>query len=308
MLIRTWLVATVALLVVGAPVHFDLVTEDRLGPLVATTEVAASGEGGYPGPATDFDSLPSVNYAGLDVALLEVRVVPDNRSGRPIVVAEIAVRNTSPVQARLLLKMVQLVGPEGQLTAPDRFDYTDNRSRLAVEPGRVEGGLLVFKLRGGASPLATDYALQIGEEGRWPVTLPLDGPVPAPAYPMPLDVTVGEPIRYRGLSITLLDARSALQYGVYRAQIGQHLAVIEVSVSGPSESASALDRSAWALLDDDSGRSPIRAVPGPPPASGKGKSTVLVFAYDTEASSLTLVVGQGDDRQVVAEFKVQSFE
>lgn len=308
MLIRMWLVATVALLVVGAVVHFELVTEDRLGPLVATTEVAASGDGGFPGPATDFDSLPSVNYAGLDVALLEVRVVPDNRSGRPIVVAEIAVRNTSSVQARLLLKMVQLVGPEGELTAPDRFDYTDHRSRLVVEPGRVEGGLLVFKLGGSASPVVTDYALQIGEDGRWPVTLPLQGPVPTPVYPLPLDVTVGEPIGYQGLTITLLDARTALQYGVYRAQIGQHLAVVEVSVNGPSQSASALDRSAWALLDDDSGRSPIRAVPGAPPGNGERTTTVLVFAYDTEASSLTLVVGQGDDRQVVAEFKVQSFE
>ncbi len=306
-LVRMWWAATAVLLAVGAAAHFDLVTEDRLGPLVATTEVAAGG-GGFPGPGTDFDSLPSVRYAGIDVGLLAARVVPDNRTGRPIVIAEIAVRNTSSVQARLLLRMVQLAGPDGELIAADRFDYTDHRSRLVVEPGAVDRGLLVFKLGPGRPPILSDYRLQIGEEGRWPADLPLDGPVPPALYPLPLEVTADEPTDYRGLSITLLDARSALQYRLYRARIGQHLALIEVSISGPSTLVASLDRSAWALLDDDSGRSPIRAVTGERSADGEAVTTVLVFAYDTEASALRLAIGQGEQRRVVAEFEAQAFE
>ncbi|MGI9595674.1 MAG: hypothetical protein ACR2QK_05920 [Acidimicrobiales bacterium] len=308
-LARTWWVATVALLLAGAVVRYDLITEDHLGPL-ARSEVAAGSATGFAAPASDFDSYAAVRYAGTDVALIDARSIPTNLSGHPIVVAELAVRNNSTVQARVPVNMISLVGPGGQATELDRFEYTDHAYRMVIDPGRTERGLAVFKLPVHASPQLNDYVLQIAERGRWPVSLPLEGPAAAAIYPQPLEAEGAEErARYRGLTVELTEATTALEYGVYRAPVGRHLAVVNVTVTGsPAGSLGTVERDLWTLLDGEAEERAIRAIVGRRPVGGNSVDMQLVFAYSTESSELTLTVGGPGERQTVAVFEVQAFE
>ncbi len=299
-----------ALVVAVAIVRYDLLAEDRLGPLAAGSEVAAADQTSFAIAPTDFDAYQNVSYAGLDLALVEARVVPNNRSGQPIVVVELAVRNNSRVQARLPLNMINLVGPGGQVSELDRFEYTAHASRMVVEAGKTERGLAVFKLPVHSSLRLSDFELQIAEAGRWPAGLPLDGEAPEPPYPGPLAVTFhNEEARYRGLTVELSGAATALEYGVYRAAVGQHLAVVTVTVTGsPVSSMGTVERDLWTLVDGVTERRAIRAIAGQRPVGGNSVTMQLVFAYSTESSELELVVGGPEERQTVARFEVQAFE
>lgn len=314
MVLRIWLFFSAMLLLVGAAVRFDLITDERLGPLAADPEVAAGDTAAFASSNPDLELLPMVRYAGTEVALVRARAIPENRSGAPIIVVELAVRNTANVQVRMPVSMFDLIGPDAVVAPADRFEFTDHGDRLVIEPGRTEPGSVVFKLRPRSSLELDRYVLQIGEQGRWPVHLPLDGMVPPAVYPQPLEADTGERARFRGLTVELTQAATALEYGVYRAAIGQHLAVMTVTVSGSPTSSFAIERGLWTLVDGDgtadggTERRAIAAVPGLRAPESDEVTMELIFAYSTESSDLTLLVGPSDQRQLVARFGVQAFE
>lgn len=311
-LYKAWWAVTALLLIVGVVVRFELVTDEDLGPLAPGAEVAAPDGATLAVAGGAFDGLPSVRYAGLDIALVNARPVPVNNAGVPIVVVELALRNTTSVQARVPTTLLNLVGPHGALTRTDRFEYSEHDSRVVINAGRTEEVLAVFKLD---TSLGTDlegYQLQVGERGRWPETMALVGEIEASAYPRALENTGPEPgpVTVDGLDFELIDAHSDLEYGVYRAAIDQHLAVMTVSATaGIGTPARPLPPSArWTLTDNHGDHQPIRATVGTPSEDGTAVDIELVFAYSTEASQLTLRVGQSGHRPVVARFDVQPFE
>lgn len=331
-LAKTWWVVTTAAVVVGTAVHFDVVTESNLGPLARTAEVAASPDG-FGAVDSDFYAYPNASYAGMDLAVLDARVVPRFQTGSPIAVVELGVRNQTNQQARLPMKMVRLVGPNGTKVDLDRFEYTDFSTRMVIERGQTALGLAVFLLPVGASTDTSEYHLEIAENGRWPVSVPLSGDVtlPADAYPQPLEVaSVAGQLEARGLDIELTEATSALEYGVYRASVGNHLAVVTVEITGSQPDATAaLDRELWTLVESKLGgnrnvisqkeKRAIRVLSSEPTvaqtASVAGSDGVtaaevtvtlqLVFSYSTESSKLALRFGLPGSSQGVADFTVQ---
>lgn len=307
-LYKSWWVVTALLLLVGSAVHFELVTEDDLGPLAASTEVAA-GENDLMARPGDLDGVASVEYAGLTIALVHVRAIPVNQTGRPIMVVDLAIENRSAVQARIPLAMLELVGPTGRVVAADRFEYTDFGNRLVINPQQVEQVLAVFKLPPGEVGSPGDYTLKVAEAGRWPVELGLDGSVSELAFPTPLSLTSDsagrEPIQYQGLRVELLDATTDLEHGVYRAPIGRHLAVVTVRVIGPS---SGSDRQLWRLVDNNGQNRAIRASIIESKLGGLDTTVELVFSYSTDVSELSLMIGRSDRQEPVASFEVQAFE
>ncbi|MGH1488731.1 MAG: hypothetical protein ACRBK7_04940 [Acidimicrobiales bacterium] len=332
-LAKTWWVATAAVALVGGAVHFDLVTEGNLGPLAGTSEVAAGNDASFAAVDSEFDTYPNTRYAGVDLAVIDARIVPVNQTGAPIAVIELGVRNNNSTQARLPLKMVSLIGPNGVQTELDRFEYTEYSTRMVVEPWSTDRGLAVFKLSVAASVSLADYHLQIAENGRWPVTVPLDSSAlpRAEAYPQALEIAlIADQLNYRGMSLELIEAFTALEYGVYRAPIGRHLAVITVDITGsPASAMGTVESELWTLTESKVGGNnnivsqndsrAIRALAGENPVDGStvtdatGAVTTtarvhLVFSYSTEASRLSLQIGGADAPQAVAEFKVQAFE
>ena len=324
-IVRSWWAVTIALVVVGVSARYDLVNEDRFGPLVVSAEVAASQDGGFAAPSAQFEAHPTVAYGGLDIALVEARAIPRNSSGEPIIVTELAIRNTTDVQVRLPDGMVHLVGPEGRRVELDRFEFTDFAYRLVVEPGQTATALAVFKLGAYGSPLLVDYELRIGEAGRWPVTLPLEGdPAPA-AFPRPLEVdSFRQGVRHLGAGIELRRAVTALDHGAYRVAVGQHLAIVDLTLTAPPRQAAEedgvetvgpalpVDRQSWSLIDGHGRQRAIRAVTSAPTLPGAGGAETvelqLVFAYETGSSSLVLQVGPAGGQRTVAEFLVQPAE
>ena len=305
---KSWWVVTALLLLVGSAVHFELVTEDNLGPLVAPSEVAA-GAGDLIALPGELDGYPSVAYAGTTVALIDARTIPINQTGRPIMVVDLAVENRSDVQARVPLTMLTLVRPDGRTFTAERFEYTEFSNRLAVDAGEVEQALVVFMLPPGQTGPTSGYQLEVGEAGRWPVSLGLDGSVSEAAFPQELalaDGSVGvEPAQYQGLRVELLDAVTALEHGVYRAPIGRHLAVMSVRVVGAS---TGLDRNLWTVVDRNGESRAIRADVVESSQDGTDAVVELVFSYSTDVSDLSLFVGRSDTRDLVATFSTQAFE
>ena len=335
---KTWWVASAAVLLVAAAVHFDLVTENNLGPLAGSAEVAAAGDADFAATDSAFDAAPNVRYAGIDLAVIDARIVPRYQTGAPIAIVELGMRNTTDTQARLPLKMVSLLGPNGRQTELDRFEYTEHNARMVVEPGQIGHSLAVFNLALGASADLADYQLQIAENGRWRSTVPLDPSIvpPIDPYPVPLKVITDDVLRQQNQTIGLIEAVTSLEYGVYRAPIGRHLAVVTVEITGPaSGSRQAIERESWRLLDSrvggnrnvisrDENRA-IRAIANET-VTGVGEFAIrtlslqLVFSYSTEASELILQVDAGDSGGAsdagdgldgaitVAEFEVQPVE
>lgn len=305
---KSWWVVTALLLLVGSAVHFELITEDDLGPLASLSEVAA-GPGDLAALPGELDGFPSADYAGLTVALIDARTIPVNQTGRPIMVVDLAIENRSDVQARVPLAMLTLVRPDGRTFEAERFEYTEYSNRLTVGSGAVEQALVVFKLSPGPTGPTSGYQLEIGEAGRWPVSLGLDGSVTEADFPQTLELVDGsvgaEPAQYQGLRVELLDAVTALEHGVYRAPVGRHLAVISVRVVGAS---SGLDRNLWTVVDRKGESRAIRASIVESSEDGTDATVELVFSYSTDVSELSLFVGRSDTRDLVAAFATQAFE
>ena len=318
---KAWWVTTALLLATGTITRFDLVTSEDFGPLTAGSEVAAAEDAALGVADGQFEAYPQVRYAGVDIALVGARVIPVNNSGQPIVVAELAVRNTTTVQARLSRKLINLTTTDGTTVPLDRFEYADHDNRLVVEPGETHQIVGVFKLRGQIDTSLDAYTLQIGESGRWPEYLGLNGEVVPSVYPKSLEPVDGadDPARLNQLVVELTTAATTLEYGVYRAPIGQHLAVVTVSVSGAPGALErgGFDKNLWTLTDESGSHRALQATAGERSVDGNTVSMELVFAYSTEASTLELLIGSedtstgatGDDEPVsVASFSVQAFE
>lgn len=308
---KAWWLTTASLVVVGAVSQFGLVRSDQLGPLFADSEVAAGNEGAASLIDDEFEQLPAVRYGGLDVAFMDARPIPQNNSGQPIIVVDLAVRNTTAQQVRLTAQEIDLLQTDGTATPMVRFEYTEHANRLVLNPGETQQALAVFKLGAVIGVDLDGFSLHIGEEGRWPEILPLDGTVAPAAFPQPLENLnpEAEPTDLGDLSVELADASTVLEYGVYRARVGTHLAVISVLVSGSVDSGP-FDQELWSLQDGDDQRQALRATVGQRSAEDGTVAVELVFPYSTEASELELFVGDEaqNEAQSVARFAVQSFE
>lgn len=308
LLAKSWWVVTALLLLVGSAVQFELVTEDDLGPLVTSNELAAApGElAAIPG---ELDGYPSVDYAGTRFAVLDARAIPVNQTGRPIMIVDLGIENRSDLPARIPKAMIQLVRPDGRTFPLDRFEYTDYTNRLSIPAGSVQQALLVFKLTPGQTGPVSGYDLTIGESGRWPARIGLDGTSPDVEFPIDLvgadGATTQEPAHYQGIRVELLSSVTDIEHGVYRAPIGRYLAVMTVRVVGDTRG---VDRSLWAISDGTSETRALRADVLTVSPDQTEATVELVFSYPTDTPQLELLVGRTDRREPVAVFDVASFK
>jgi hypothetical protein len=303
-----------------AAAETGLVTPEDLGPLMAGPEVAADRVPAVAAPPSSLDQLPAVDHAGLRIALVEARTVPDNPTGLPIVVVDLAVRSRADRQVRLTRPMLRLVDSEERATEVTRFDYSTRRDRLVVDPGTTARALAVFVLPEGADADLGLHRLEIGEPGRWPSFLPLGGEVPVdvPAVPVePLPVPgSADPTGYRGVTLTPAAATVGVEYGIYRARIDQRVLAVEVDVevgvdSGAEAVARLADSRHWDLLarpataGGEATRQPaLRVILDDPGPTGSVTLTA-VFTFPTDAVDLVVVFDADGDLRPVARFEVQ---
>ena len=311
---KLWWFTTAALLLVAVVSRFDLVTLDDLGPLGEGREVAAGDDGAAGLVADEFDALPAVRYAGVDVALLDSRIIPENSSGKPIIVADLAVRNTNATQVRLLTQQINLILGDGTVSPMDRFEFAPHPDRLVLAPGEAQQALAVFPISDELTDDLGSYSLQVGELGRWPENLGLDGVVAPSLYHRSLEV-LAQPedlLPFGNLIVDMTSATAALEYGVYRAPVGDHLAVISLSVFGTpgTDEMDSFDEELWTLVDADGPQRALRATVVERSVAGGNATVELVFAYSTETSELELFVSEDSlsDAVSVARFDVQAFE
>jgi hypothetical protein len=337
---RAWGVLTVLLALVFSVVRFEVIAEDGLGPLLVDVDADGLGGDELAAPA-ELAAVDTIRYGGLDIALLDIRPIPDNNSGSPIIVIDLVVGNDAQSTVRLPEGYLHLISETERVVPLSRFEFADFRDRLVLEPGDTQRALAVFKLGPAASADPADYDLSIGESGRWPVIVPLVGDAPPSTLPRPLSVSEAAAAnnddgatwgRHR---LTVIDAVTTLDHGAFRAATGDHLAVVTVKVArdpaadsdaatatstpagpapgspvdgGPASSSQEpsdlLDRDRWVLTQ---GRLVHRAIRVDPVASVEqpGVSDLqLVFTYPSDAVSLELGVtpADGSEPLTVARF------
>lgn len=326
---RSWLLATAALVGAGGLTAAGALPAAGLdlGPLAATApagdEVAAGGW--LTGLSDDeFEGLGAVPYAGLDFVVVDARIVTETSVGNPVAVVDLAVRNRTEATRRVTRGMLNLVDDEGRPVELRRFDYSDELTRLVLDPGETISAVAVFRLPPNRPVETGSYRLHVAEPGRWPAVLPLlastgdeaDNPsaggdaAAGDIGPRTLGVTALAAETPDGLGFHIVTADSALEVDAYRAPVGRHLAVVTVELKGSVEGTSepgALDREFWTLAD------PAQRVAAKAEIieSGSDGTTLrLVFPYPTDASVLTLQAGADTDADPVemASFEVQPFE
>ncbi len=283
-------------------------------------EVAAGQASGFVLDPEGFEQLNSVQYAGIDIAIIEARLVPRNSSGRPIIVVELAVRNGRTQQLRLPDEMLTLVNDANERIEPievHRFEYTRFTDRLVIEPGGMEQAAVVFRLPPMTEPNLDEFTLTISESGRLPVEMPLDGELRTDTFPQDLAADDFGPIIVGDLTATVSSAVSDLDYAAYRALEGHHMVVVDIMVEAPTRARSALDvaaqRGYWALQTGDGSSSqevePARVEVLGTRAVGLNRSSDLRLVFEVEAGygELDLVVGPDQNRTLLVDFIVPPF-
>lgn len=314
--------ATVLLLIAVLIARFDVVSDESLDLLTGVTAGTDGGDGDeLAASPAELASAEAQRYGGLEVVKLDARSIPQNNSGAPIIVVDLAVRNITDTEARLPQGLLELVDVEGRSVALTRFEFTDFRDRLVIPAGQVERTLAVFKLSTAASTDLGLYQLHIGELGRWPVVIPLAGdPLPS-LLPRPIAVLGGEAastVAYDDYQLTVLDATTTLNHGSYRATTDEYVAVITLAVApdpnGPNQAANSgaeplgaapdpalaalQSRERWTLGDSDSdsdgGTEAVRVSALPDLAPPGGQALELVFTHPTDALVLNLMLDEPD--------------
>lgn len=239
---------------------------------------------------------PAVQYGAIEWALISSRLIPgvDSPTGKPIVVAEMAVTNTSQDAAtRVRSSDVTLVWPDGLGQEVDRFEFIDERKVFSLEPEESILVTLVFKPNVMADPDLVELTLEVGEPGRIPALLPLVGPAAPTDFPivdvidsppgaLPAPAAAGDRPAI-GLRRLVID----LNAGHYRAAVGQRILTIEASVGerpadGSHGSNPAHDRSYWQLSAGGRAIGPLRVEPL------DDQGVALFFVLENGADDLVL--------------------
>lgn len=291
-----------------------------IGILSGDLRLAPSGErtaAEVAGPANldlDDNAAADAHYAGLDLNLIEVRPVPENSSGRPIIVVNFEARNTTEYQLRIPMRQFALIGDSanqapGQLEVTaipvDRFEYSEFSDRLVLDPGDAAEATAVFKLLPGTKINLEDWLLQVAEPGRWPATIPLDGSTDARPALKPMafadPAQSGAVAKLGNARIAVLDTESSLDFRSFRAPRGEHLAsfVVEIQAENSGNQAqldeliaSAKDQSFWHLEVGDNRNEAIQVEVRD---NSKSSTTfVVVFTYPNGSTDLTLHADHGE--------------
>ena len=297
-MVVVWLVTTTALLVGLMTVGVNSAAGNDY-EIVAIEQVDSIGSA----PVQPADQFPSVLHAGVVWSLAEARLIPrsEGQFSKPIVVAEVFAANvTEDTPLRVRHSDLFLADPDGRLHPSDRFENTptESRSRVVVEPGQTIQATVVFKPGIFYDPDLDEMALHIAEPKREPAVLPLVGPAPSDPYPLEGTIdaeptVVPDPDRSdRQLVVTPQSAEIDLNYGAYRAPVGQRLNVIEVSVQRASsdDDAGFFDPDFWQLDVGDQQLQPIRVSKSDSPAANEDEVTLL-FVFTAGPTDMTLTAG-----------------
>ncbi len=193
---------------------------------------------------------PSVHYAGLRWSLTESRTVPlsNPETDYPIIVLELVVANTTvDTPLRVRKGDLAIVWPDGRRDEVDRFEHLPSSIGFRVDPGGTLAVTAVFKPRVVAEPDLATMALEIGEEGRIPAVLPLDGPAEPSPFPVVGSIE-GDPLIAsdplqpgRWSSISAVAASIDVDAGPYRAAVGDRLLLVTAIADQPTTGATAAD-------------------------------------------------------------------
>jgi hypothetical protein len=270
---------------------------------------------------SEFAALPSTEYAGLVVGLIDARVVPDNQADVPIVVVDVAITNSTTQQTRLPRSMFRLIRPDGGVIDATRFEHGQYGDRLLVPGGVSERALVVFYLPPWADVDLGDYRLEFGSSGRRPTEIPLDGTEPviieprlltsSSSLPSGLGSGLAGPAIPDPEALPLMSATTHVEFGTYRARTGQEVAAVTFDLSGRSPSAVAALRAqdAWRLAatlpdrEEPQVSEPTEVIFVDGGASEAPLLTVI-GAYPLEASDLTISTEIDGELTVVASFSV----
>ncbi len=308
-MVVVWLVTTTTLVVATLTIGVESASGNDIAsglpprPEPAGPPVAA--------PAHPTDLYPSVRYAGLTWSMVSSRTIDRSEGellGEVIVVSEVIVSNsTAGTDLRVRESDVALRWSDGRLDPIERFEQLGSARRLVLRPGERASLTVVVKPRVATPPELDELALEIGERGRVPVLLPLDGSPPETSFPIEAGIS-NNPVLLpdpdatdrsdvsdgasRWLVVAPKAVRFEAEYGLYRAAISERFALVTLSVqrSVRTPESPHLKPDFWALDVDGVPVPPIR-ISRTEAEEANEDDVELVFKVALGAERMTLMAG-----------------
>ena len=262
---------------------------------------------------------PTAVYGGVRWTVDEARLlsVDETVNGQPIVVVEATVADTIDADGlRVRSGDVALVWPDGRREPADRFEQVDSAGFFTLDAGAQRPLTIVFKPAVNVDPDFDELVLEVGEAGRVPVRLPLNGEPVVAEIPV-VGRFEGGRARFgvdggdRELVLSPRSISLGLDAGPYRAAVGERVisVVVDVAGAGLGGSGQHLQPAFWQMVADTETYTPVRVQApvsdtGPPLTAGetRGQSMTLLFVVDADRNAATLVVGA--DTPTAVEFDV----
>ena len=244
--------------------------------------------------ADDFESAIGGRYGGFDVAILDSRGIETNNSGYPIIVVDVAIRNSTDRQLRLPESMFGLQADTGRVIPIERFEYTDHSTRLIIEPGLIQTATLVVRLPP-LLPAEPDlYRLHVAVPFREPLLLPIHE---ADDHTQPEGVDTGAEVAIElspTSNLKVLELASTYNHRAYRSRIDHHLVTLTVDLTpGPDSTVDHIADPRWWRLETGDQQLTAATVEVSKTAASSVRATI-VFEPPASALQLTLVAGPTD--------------
>jgi len=195
----------------------------------------------------ELETLPSINYGGVEWGVQSVRLSPPNIFNVVTIIVDVRVHNYLSSEVRVPKSYVSLLNNKGQIIALDRFANNESNKFLFLSPGQVKEITLPFKVINQNLDFE-NWVIRVQENYRkTPAFLPVAG------EPMVITnkIEFVEPASFEqnNYKLTANKVGSQLNHGVARAVEGREFLFLEMMVEDPLEKLD-LDTVNWSLEAD----------------------------------------------------------
>lgn len=173
------------------------------------------------------EATRTVTYAGTEWTIGGAAVVPAAADTSATVRLDFSVVNQlDTYQISIPMEMLAVELPDGDHVRASDLEGTASEYYVDLEPGATASGSAMFEVPDAATLDVSEMSFLIEEPGLTPAVLPLSGPVPTPAFPMPISATgstgpiAGTCSDSDRVELTVVGATQSLDLGPQRAEDG----------------------------------------------------------------------------------------
>jgi hypothetical protein len=233
----------------------------------------------------------SFNYAGLKITVKKGQISNQILSNPPRYRANAAHLDLTLTFTNPSSRDIQISSALLQITLADGSVYK-NPFDFGVRQQDTQDQTYTFN-NIPATATWSKAQLTLSQVGKEPVTLPLDGAVPAAAYPKSLSATGALNLKNPDVDYTLKDARLDLDAHGNRAPTGQRYLILTITITSHAPNGAYIGEGNFRLIIDGTPQAPDSSdIPIPTGNLDKTTDSTIIFLIPDSAQAATLQLGE----------------